>query len=195
RAERVAALVTAVSDDATPERLRPLSGASAANLPMLVSLHGERAAAALLLGGRISWPTLSRPAGARTVGLLAALRPAVYTLEVVAARASGEERGRFESVLASLGGLTRQVTELAGPAAPAAPLGYGLPEPLSTPAQRARLVTQALQPLPAAVVVGTAGLTGDSAGINGSVRLLAEVTRLGHPFGLPVTGFPGMTVP
>lgn len=195
RRERVATLVASLPHDLTKVRLRALSEASAANLPMLVSLHGERAAAALLLGAPVTWPTLTGPTGARTVGVLAALRPAVYTLEVTAARASGPERERYETALAPLRQLTRQVTELAGPAAPAAPLGYGLPEPLSTANQRAALVARALQPLPAAVVEGTAGLTGDLAGVSGSVRLLAEVLRVGHPFGVPVTGFPGMAVP
>lgn len=195
RPQRLATLVASLPGEVSRERLRPLAGASAANLPTLISLHGERAAAALLLEAPITWPPLTGPTGARTVGLLAALRPAVYVLEVTSARAATTERERYERALAPLRGLTRQVTELAGAAAPAAPLGYGLPEPLSTAKQRAALVTRALRPLPAAVVAGTASLTGDLPGISGSVRLLGEVISVGHPFGIPLTGFPGMSVP
>lgn len=195
REQHIAVLRAELSDDVDPDRLRRLTEVSGANLPMLVSVHGERAAVALLLGARLSWPPLTGPSGAATIDILAGLRPAVYTLEVAAARSAATERERYETALASLRRLTRQVTELAGPAAPVAPLGYGLPGPLTARVQRTDLVVRALRPLPAAVVAGTAGLTGDRAGISGSVRLLAEVLRVGHPFGLPVTGFPGMTVP
>ncbi len=195
RDRRIVTLRSALADDVTPGQLRSLAGASAANLPMLVSLYAERGAAAMLLGARVPWPPLAGPSGADAIGVLGGLRPAVYALEVAAARSSAAERERYEAALAPLRGLTRQVTELAGAAAPVAPLGYGLPGPLTTRAQRTDLVAQALRPLPAAVVAGTGGLAGDHAALSGSVRLLAEVLRVGHPFGLPVTGFPGMSVP
>ncbi len=195
RAQRIVTLRSALADDVAGRQLRSLAKASAANLPMLVSVYGERGASAMLLGARVPWPPLSGPSGADAIGVLGGLRPAVYALEVAAARSSAAERERYEAALAPLGKLTRQVTELAGAAAPVAPLGYGLPGPLTTRAQRTDLVAAALRPLPAAVVAGTGGLTGDRAAIFGSVRLLAEVLRVGHPFGLPVTGFPGMSVP
>lgn len=195
RDQRIVTLRSALAEDVDRGQLRPLAGASAANLPMLVSVYGERGAAATLLGARVPWPPLTGPSGADALDVLAGLRPAVYALEVAAARSAAVERERYEAALAPLRRLTRQVTELAGPAAPVAPLGYGLPGPLSTPAQRTDVVTQALRPLPAAVVAGTGGLAGDLAAISGSVRLLAEVLRVGHPFGLPVTGFPGMSLP
>lgn len=188
-------LAQELTEDASPAAMEAVAGAGAANLPMLIALHGQRTASAALLGATWSWPTLAGPTGPATVGLLSALRPAVYVLEVLAARTAGKERGRYEQALRPLRTLTRQVTELAAEAAPPAPLGYGLPAFADTPSARADLAAQAMRPLPAAVIDGTAALSGDLAAVTGSVRLLGEVVRLGRPFGLAITGFPGMTVP
>ncbi len=197
RPDRVNALADGLADDAGPEALAEVSGASAANLPTFLALHGQRAAAAVLLRRRLPWPDLTGPEGPAAVGPLVTLRQAVYVLEVAAARAmaDGDERARYEEALESVRPLTDQVRALAGSAAPTPPLGYALPGGLQSAAQRSALAGDALAAVPAAVLDGSAGLTGDLAGVTGSVRILSVVVPHAQRFGVPLAAFPGMTVP
>ena len=195
RADRVNALADGLADDSRPEVLADVAGASAANLPTLLALHGQRAAAAVLLRRRLRWPELEGPEGPAAVGTLVALRQAVYALEVAAATAGGEERADYEEILESVRPLTDQVQTLAGSAAPTPPLGYALPEGLQSQARRSALVGDVLAAVPAAVLDGSAGLAGDLAGVTGSVRILSVVMPHAQRIGVPLAAFPGMTVP
>lgn len=196
-AERAAADLRALGraclEDVTPDALTALGQLSADNLPMLLSIAGQRGATAHLLGHAPPWQQLTGPTGEPAATLLDAYRPAVYGFEVLAARASGEERTAYESVLIPLRTVTRQLTQLAGDAAAPAPLGYGLPGGSGQQA-RADLAGKLLAVLPPTIMAPTGGFAGDPAAVAGSVRLLAESVRLGQPW-RPVAGFPGMQVP
>lgn len=185
--------VRLLGEDATARTLGPLAGASPVNLPLLVSLHGQRAAAAAALGQRLRWPSGTAPTGPSLVPLLTALRPAVYAVEVVVARSSGAQRERTSALLTGLQSLATEVTALAGEAGGPPPLGYGLPTPVDTPAGRQRLVLAVLAPLPAATLTGVESLTGDTGAIVWSVRTLTRILGWGAPFDQAVTAFPGMT--
>ncbi len=180
--------------DVTAEVLTALSEVSAANLPMLLAVAGQRGATAQLLGADPAWEPPAGPTGAAAAGLLDAYRPAVYGFEVLAARSRGDERTAYEQVLSPLRQATRQITQLAGEAAPPAPLGYGLPESLESEASRARLAGSLTAALPATIMGPTKGFVDDPASVAGTVQLLADAVRVGQPWN-PVTGFPGMQVP
>lgn len=181
-------------EDVTPEALGELTTVSAANLSVLISIAGQRGATAALLDSAPEWEALTGPIGTPAAVMLGAYRPAVYGFEVLAARARGDERTTYEQVLGSLRQMSRQLTQLAGEAAPPAPLGYGLPDALDDTASRDRLARSLMAALPPTIMGPTAGFTGDLASIAGSVQLLAESVRWGQPWN-PMTGFPGMLAP
>jgi hypothetical protein len=195
RADRVATLADALADDAGAEALAEVAGTSPANLPVLLSLHGQRAAAAVLLRRTPDWPPLSGPEGAAAVGMLVALREVVYALEVAAARASGDERAEHEVVLSSMRTLTDRLVTLAGPAAPAPPLGYGLPGPVDSADARRALVVRTLEAVPAAVLDGSGGLVQDEVAVAGCTQVLAEVVSQAQRLGSPLPAFPGLRTP
>ncbi|MCK0111245.1 DUF4439 domain-containing protein [Ornithinimicrobium sp. F0845] len=180
--------------DVSTEALTGLTEVSAANLPMLIAIAGQRGATARILGADLVWEPLTGPSDAAAAELLDAYRPAVYGFEVLAARSHGDERTAYERVLSPLRQVTRQLTQLAGEAAPPAPLGYGLPEALDGQASRERLAGSLMAALPPTIMAPTKGFVGDVAAVTGSVHLLAEAVRLGRPWN-PMTGFPGMQVP
>lgn len=197
-AERATAALRALGrdclEDVTPKALAGLHEISADNLPMLLAVAGQRGATAHLFGHAPDWQQLAGPTGEPAALLLDAYRPAVYGFEVLAARASGDERTAYEAVLSPLRAQSRQLTQLAGDAASPAPLGYGLPPGTAGPEQRTQLATDLLAVLPPTIMAPTAGFAGDQAAIAGSVRLMADAVRLSQPW-RPVTGFPGMQVP
>lgn len=168
---------------------------SPTNLPTLMALHGQRAAAAQILGETLTWPTVQGPLDAGAITVLAGLRQAVYGFEVLVSRSSEKEREKYSKALASLREASRTVTELAGAAAPAAPLGYGLPNEVGTEDERRQLATDLLSALPQAVIAGSAARAGDEDAIGGTVRLMSLAVRLGASFAVPAAPFPGLTVP
>lgn len=181
-------------EDVSPEALGELTTVSAANLPVLIAIAGQRGATAAMFGSAPNWDELVGPTGAPAAVLLGAYRPAVYGFEVLAARSRGDERTTYEQVLVPFRQVSRQLTQLAGEAAPPAPLGYGLPDALDDAASRDGLAGSLTAALPPTIMSPTAGFTGDLASIAGSVQLLAEAVRWGQPWN-PMTGFPGMQVP
>lgn len=180
--------------DVTPDALIALTGASTEDLPMLLAIAAQRGATAALFEQQPQWAELAGPTGEAAAPLLDVHRPAVYGFEVLAARASGEERQRFESALTALRAVTRQLTQLAGDSASPAPLGYGIPGGTGSQDGRATLAGDLLAALPPAIMAGTPEFAGDEESVAGSVRLLAEVVALAQPW-RPVAGFPGMQVP
>lgn len=196
QAERAVRLLIAdVAEDVSPTVLEGLSEVSPANLAMLTSLAGQRGALAMSLGGDPRWPALSGPAGAEAAAMLPTFQAAVYAMEVIAARSSGEARETPERALRRLQALTRDLTSLAGPAAAPAPLGYGLEADISTKEGRDALAREVLLALPPTVVAAAGAHTGDLDAVAGTVRLLAEVVELGSWWGLEIGPFPGMTLP
>lgn len=188
-------LASAAALAVAPQMLDQLSEVSRVNLAMLTSVAAQRAAMAGALGRPVRWEPLAGPTGEAAAVLLGAVRPAGYGFQVLAARSRGDERAAYEATLTMLKALTRELTQLAGDAAPPAPLGYVLPDPLDTRHRRARLATALFAVLPPTVVAGAHAYTGDRASVAGTVRLLAEVVVAGRPWGLSIEGFAGMTVP
>lgn len=178
-----------------PGVLDDLSRSSSLNRAMLVSLASQHAESARLLGAPVDWPPLVGPADAAAVPVLARTRPAVFGLEVVAARSRGDERATYESVLDEVRSTTRALTTLAGDAAPLPPLGYDLPEPLDDANERLALAQALVHDIEPAVlsVVSRAGHDVDQ--IRSLVRLVAETQHWAHTLEVDPDPFPGMTLP
>ncbi|OLT20965.1 hypothetical protein BJF81_03695 [Ornithinimicrobium sp. CNJ-824] len=177
------------------EALRDASTATPTHLAMLVSVAAQHAASAQELGAAVDWPPLAGPRDAAAVPLLAALRPAVFGLEVLAARSRGEERADYESVLEEVAGLTRQLTSLAGRAAPVPPLGYDLPEPLADREDRRDLAVRLVADVAPAALTTATRVSGDVAQLTGVARVVAEAVSWDRRLGGRGSPFPGMTAP
>lgn len=178
-----------------PPVMREVATATATNLAMLVSLAAQHADAADRLGAPVEWAPLVGPAGAAAVPVLAVTRPAVFGFEVLAARSREEERAGYERILEELRSLTRQLTTLAGDAAPVAPLGYDLPEPLETADERRALARDLVADLAPAGLAAAERLRGDAAALTGAVRIVAEAAGWARELGAAPEPFPGMTLP
>lgn len=177
-----------------PTVIRETATATPTNLALLVSLAAQHADSADWLDAPIDWDPLSGPTGAAAVPVLGVTRPAVFGLEVVAARSSGDERSAYETVLEELRSLTRQLTTLAGDAAPVAPLGYDLPEPLETEDQRRTLALALVADLAPAALHAAERLRGDADQLTGAIRLVAASATWTRLLGGGVEPFPGMTL-
>ncbi|MGB3762565.1 MAG: hypothetical protein WA966_05020 [Ornithinimicrobium sp.] len=186
----------ALARSSLEEKIRDeLSGVTGPNLPTLMALHGQRVAAARLLGASGTSGAVRGPSGAGAITVLAGLRQAVYGLEVLAARSSADEQEAYHDALSALRGPTRRLTELAGGAAPAPPLGYGLPEALSTRDERLDAAQQLFLALSQSIIAGSSARASDDAAIAGTVALMALSVRVGFTFAVPMVGFPGLDVP
>ena len=174
---------------------RELSTATATNVPTLASLVAQHVAAAAWLGAPVEWGEMAGPTGAAAVPVLAVSRPAVFGLEVVAARSRDEERADYESVLDPLRSVTRQLATLAGPAAPVAPLGYDLPEPLETADQRRELARQLVSDIAPAALDAAQRLPGRADELTGVVRVVSDTVAWDRALGTKAVPFPGMTLP
>lgn len=177
------------------EACRELSTATATNVPTLASLAAQHVAAAAWLGAPVEWGEMDGPSGAAAVPVLAVTRPAVFGLEVVAARSRDEERADYESVLGPLRSVTRQLATLAGPAAPVAPLGYDLPEPLETAEQRRSLARELVSDVAPATLDAAQRLPGRAAELTGVVRVVSDTVVWDRALGTRALPFPGMTLP
>lgn len=175
--------------------LEGLTRSTVTNRAVLTSLLAQHSEAARLLGAAVHHEPLVGPVGAAAVPVLQVTRPAVFGLEVVAARSRGEERELYESVLRPLQRITRSLTSLAGEAAPVPPLGYDLPEPLDDEPSRMALARGLVQDVaPAALsAVGRAG--SDVGQLRSVVRIVAESAAWSRELGAEAVPFPGMTLP
>ncbi|MFX0537672.1 hypothetical protein ACQBAT_09865 [Ornithinimicrobium sp. Y1847] len=180
---------------ALPETIADLAEATPTNLPMLTSLAAQHADAATQFGASPSWEPLVGPEGAAAVPLLAVTRPAIFGLEVVAARSREDERAEYELVLDQIRSLTRQLTTLAGDTAPVPPLGYDLPEPLETEGQRRSLARALVADIAPAALGATERVRGNADQLTGIVRVMAESVLWARTLGSQETPFPGMTLP
>jgi hypothetical protein len=178
-----------------PEVLEDLSRSSTLNRAMLVSLAAQHAESARLLGAPVDWAPLQGPVGAAAVPVLARTRPAIFGLEVVAARSRGEERATYELILGQTRAVTRSLTTLAGDAAPLPPLGYDLPEPLDDAAQRSTLARALVHDIEPAVLSVVSRAGNDVEQVRSLVRLVAETQHWAHELEVDPPPFPGMTLP
>ena len=178
-----------------PQVWEELAASSPVNLPTLTSLAAQHAASAALLGSPVLWEPLAGPSGAAAVPLLAVTRPAIFCLEVLAARSRESERADYEAVLKPLQVLTRQLTTLAGPAAPVPPLGYGLPTDLDNQAARYALARNVVADIAPAALEASERVRGDLQGLTGVVRIVAESVSWAQRLESEPLPFPGMVLP
>lgn len=171
-----------------------LTRSTPTNRAMLISLAAQHADAAALFGAEVDWPPLAGPRGTAAVPVIAVTRPAVFGLEVVAARSVGEERELYESVLRPVQSVSRQLTTLAEDAAPVPPLGYDLPEPLDEE-QRRELARALVLDIPPAVLSVADRAGSDAEQLGSWLRLVATATMWLRMLEVPVVPFPGMTLP
>ena len=174
---------------------RDLSASTSTNIMLLASLAAQHVASAAWLGAPVSWGPMKGPAGAPAVQVLAATRPAVFGLEVVAARSGGDERARYEAVLQPLRGITRQLSTLAGDAAPVAPLGYDLPDDLGTAEQRSDLARRLVADILPVALDAAQRLPGELEQLTGVVQVVSSAAVWQRRLGATPQPFPGMTLP
>ncbi|WP_298751107.1 DUF4439 domain-containing protein [uncultured Serinicoccus sp.] len=175
--------------------LEAVATSTSVHRPMLLSLAAQHLASADRLGAGTDWPPLVGPTGTAAVPVLARTRPAVFALEVVTARSGGEERERYEQVLAPLRSVTRSLVTLAGDAAPVPPLGYDLPEPLADGEQRLALARAVVQDIAPAVLTVADRAGSDVEQVESSLRLVLEADLWADRLGVPAQPFPGMSLP
>ncbi|SOC55085.1 protein of unknown function [Ornithinimicrobium cerasi] len=178
-----------------PVLVREVATATPTNLALLVSLAAQQADAAAWLGAPVDWAPLAGPEGAPAVPVLAVTRPAVFGLEVLAARSRDEERATYEGILEEVRSLTRQLTTLAGAAAPVAPLGYDLPEPLETPEQRRSLALALVSDISPAGLGAAQRLVGSADQLTAALRIVSDAATWTRELGGSAEPFPGMTLP
>ncbi|WP_298888039.1 DUF4439 domain-containing protein [uncultured Serinicoccus sp.] len=175
--------------------LEGVATSTSVHRPMLLSLAAQHLASADRLGAGTDWPPLVGPTGTAAVPVLARTRPAVFALEVVTARSGGEERERYEDVLAPLRSVTRSLVTLAGDAAPVPPLGYDLPEPLADGEQRLALARAVVQDVGPAVLSVADRAGSDVQQVESYLRLVLQAGLWADRLGVPEQAFPGMSLP
>lgn len=193
---RVKTLEQLLADCSSPEVVRTeLTTVGGANIATLMSLHGTRRACIELLTQEPQTPTVSGPSGPGAITALAGLRQCLYGLQVLAARSSDQERSTYVEAIRRLRGPTRQLIELAGSAAPVAPLAYGLPCDTSTSRERRALARSLITATLESIIAGSSARAGDADSIEGTVSLMSLIASVGTTVGVPLEGFPGLAVP
>lgn len=190
----VTELVTAEAEGATAQALSDLAGVSRDRVALLGSMTAQRAAAVRLLGSRLpSAGTRTGPTGEVAAAQLEAIRSAVYGFEVVVAQTDASHRKGAANTLGVLRALSSELQLLAGSAAKPIPLGYALPFPVSTPGSALRLATHLMAALREVIASQLPAVTGDAAGLTGTVHVLTEVCVQAVTWQVPLTAFPGLT--
>ena len=178
-----------------PAMVEGVAAATSSHRSMLLSLASQHLAGAGRLGAATEWPPLVGPVGTAAVPVLASTRPAVFALEVVAARSGGAERERYEDVLSPLRSVTRSLTTLAGDAAPVPPLGYDLPEPLADGDERLDLARAVVQDVAPAVLAVADRAGADVEQVGSYLRLVVQARLWADRLGVTDSAFPGMSLP
>jgi hypothetical protein len=190
----VSELVTAEGEALSGQGLSELAGISTERIALFGSMTAQRAAAVLLLGGRLpSVGALTAPTGELAAALLEAFRSAVYGFEVVATQTDVSHRRAAAESLGALRTRSSELQLLAGSAATPIPLGYALPFPVSTPAAALRLATHLMTALRASIARQLPAVTGDAEGLTGTVQLLTDVCVQAVIWRVPLTAFPGLS--
>ena len=196
-----------------------LAGCEAELRPTLVSLLGQAEAALQLASptGATPAPPAARPtpsaspsasASASTspaepptwstasalAPLVTATRRAIFLLEVAAARSPKGVRAAWLRDIGELQALTADLVDAAGEAAPLPDLAQTLPRPVTTPAEAARLASEALSTLLAAMGASLRTLTAadPEAAFAAVPGWVGTVAAAGHRHGIRLAPFPGL---
>ena len=175
-----------------------VSDVSAADLStdhvaLIGSMLAQRTAAATLLGGTAAPVVPSGLNGAEAMGLLAAVRAAVYGFEVVAAQVDKTGRALATSTLASLRTSVSELETMAGSLGTPPPLGYQLPFPVTDTRSARRLALHLLEALLTRQAASLEPATGDAAALATLVRWLGATEVIASRWGASLTAFPGLT--
>ncbi len=190
----VSELATAEAEGLSAQALSGLTGISMGRVALFGTMTAQRAAAVRLLGGLLpSARTLTGPTGEVAAAQLVAIRSAVYGFEVVVAQTDASHRTAAAETLGALRARSSELQLLAGSAARPIPLGYALPFPVSTPASALRLATHLMTALGESIASQLLAVTGDAAGLTGTVHLLADVCVHAVTWQVPLAAFPGLT--
>jgi Domain of unknown function (DUF4439) len=186
-------LIALEAEGLSAQALTELAGISEDRVALFGSMTAQRATAVRLLGGRLpdaGAPT--GPTGEVAAAQLKAIRSAVYGFEVVVAQIDRAHRNAAATTLDVLQAIVTSLERLAGPAAQPIPLGYTLPFRVSTPATALRLATHLMRALRAAIASQLPAVSGDEAGLTGTVRVLTDVCIQAVIWQVPLTAFPGL---
>lgn len=172
-----------------------LPGVTTDNRAVLASVAAACGAAVEVLGAQPAWPAADPLPPPAAVPLLDGTRAAEYAFQVVAAQTSGEVRARALATHTDLGRRETDLLAMAGSSAPAPPLGYALPFPVTGADAAGRLATQVLGTLVAGGLAPEGTLPEGSSSVVTLVRLLVDAQRLGRGWGVPSAAFPGQAYP
>ncbi|MEP6649303.1 MAG: DUF4439 domain-containing protein [Lapillicoccus sp.] len=175
--------------------LPALPTVTAANRAVVTSVVSSCGAAVELLGAAVTWPTADPLPPAAAVPLLDATRSAAYAFQVVAAQTSGDLRAVALGTHTDLETRATELAGMAGSSAPAEPLGYALPFPVTAPDVAGRLAAHVLTTLVAGGLTPLATLPEEFTATTTLVRLLVGAQRLGRSWGVAPVPFPGQTYP
>ncbi len=190
----VSELIAAEAEGTDAQALSDLAGISRDRVALFGSMAAQRGSAVRLLGGRLpSTGAPTGPTGVVAAAQLEAVRSAVYGFEVVVAQIDASHRMAAARTLGMVRAASAELQLLAGSAAKPIPLGYALPFPVSTPAAALRLATHLMTALGEVIASQLPTVTGDPAGLTGTVHLLTDVCVDAVTWQVPLTAFPGLT--
>lgn len=165
------------------------------NLPMLGALLATRGAAAAVLGRPTAWTGDGGPSAPVAVALLNAVRPAVYGLEVVAAKTPLKDRATVRATLTPLYGARAQLEAVAGSQAPADQLSYALPVQVTDAASGRRLAQQLLGRVVTTAASQVPATHHQPGELTALLRLWSGATAESWRWGVTPTPFPGLRAP
>jgi hypothetical protein len=168
---------------------------TAANRAVVASVVASCGAAVELLGMAVTWPTADPLPPSAAVPLLDGTRSAAYAFQVVAAQTGGNLRERAVRTHTDLVSRAAELLAMAGSSAPAEPLGYALPFPVTAPDVATRLANEVLTTLVAGGLVPLTTLPEGSSATTTLVRLLVDAQRLGRGWAVAPVPFPGQAYP
>ncbi|AKU16473.1 DUF4439 domain-containing protein [Luteipulveratus mongoliensis] len=173
-------------------RVADIARASTTYVPMLAAVLASRGAAGQSLGQAPVWPAARMPS-ALAVSLLAAVRPAVYGFEMIAARTPSKERKPVRATLKQLYAARSSLEAAAGAAAPPAQLTYQLPFAITDASSRSRLAQELLTAMVTTAAGQAAGVRGRPADLSGLLDVWSTAIALSWTWGVAPTAFPGLT--
>ncbi|PWJ25784.1 hypothetical protein ATK17_1922 [Branchiibius hedensis] len=174
-----------------------IAGAEAAYVPMLAASSALDAGAALspqgvaAQGPAPAWPTAALPADV-AVGLLPAVREAVYGLEVIAAKSALSGRARVTATLHTMYPIRAQLEAIAGDAAPPLHSTYALTPDPSTDQARTTLARHLLTAVVAACADQAAATKGSADHVGALLHVWGTALTTSWTWGVPPVAFPGL---
>lgn len=175
-----------------------IAGVGTDYLPMLAATSALDAAVALspqgvaAAGHAPAWPTATVPA-AVAIGLLPAVRQAVYGLEVIAAKTPLAGRALITATLHTMYPIRAQLEAVAGDGAPPLHSTYALTPAPTTDQARTTLGRQLLTAVVAACADQTPATHGSADHVGALLHVWGTVLSTSWTWGVAPVAFPGLT--